>query len=86
MANTRRTRAYRGSSKRTSGSSSLMDTVKSTLTGMTGSRGRGSRGRGSRGGGGGGLASQASGFIGGLLSGGNGNGNTNRSRRGRRRR
>jgi hypothetical protein len=60
-----------------------METVKTTLTQVSGNRGRGSRGRGSRGGGGG-LASQASGFIGGLLSGG-GNGNRSRSR-GRRRR
>jgi hypothetical protein len=59
-----------------------MDTVKSTLTQVTGNHGRGSRGRGSRGGGGG-LASQASGFIGGLLSGGNDN---KRRSRGRRRR
>jgi hypothetical protein len=58
-----------------------MDTVKSTLTQVTGNRGRGSRGRSSRGGGGG-LASQASGFIGGLLS---GDSNNKRSR-GRRRR
>ena len=58
-----------------------MDTVKSTLTQVTGNRGGGSRGRSSRGGGGG-LASQASGFIGGFLSGGD---NRNRSR-GRRRR
>ena len=60
-----------------------MDTVKSTLTGMSGNRGRGSRGRTSRGGGGG-LASQASGFIGGLLSG--GDNNTRNRGRGRRRR
>jgi hypothetical protein len=61
-----------------------MDTVKTTLTQVTGNRGRSSRGRSSRGGGGGGgLASQASGFIGGFLSG----GSDNRSRsRGRRRR
>jgi hypothetical protein len=57
-----------------------MDTVKSTLTQVTGNRGRGSRGRGSRGGGGG-LASQASGFIGGLLSGGNDNKSRSRGRR-----
>jgi hypothetical protein len=82
MANTRRTRAYRGPSKRTSGSSSLMDTVKNTLTGGAGSRGRSSRGRTSRGGGGG-LASQASGFIGGLLSGGSDNRSRSRGRRSR---
>jgi hypothetical protein len=41
-----------------------LDTVRSTLTQFTGNRNRGSRGRG-------GLAAQASGFIGGLLSGGN---------------
>jgi hypothetical protein len=62
----------------------FFNSVRGTLGQFTGKRGRGSRGRNSRGGGG--LASQASGFIGGLLSGGNGNGNTNRSRRGRRRR
>ena len=80
MANTRRTRAYRGGSKRTSGSGALVDTVRSTISQLTGNRGRGSRGRNSRRGGG--LPSQASGFIGGLLSGGS---NNNRSR-GRRRR
>ncbi len=79
MANTSRTRSPRGGNKRTSGSGALMDTVKNTLTGITGNRGRGSRGRNSRGGGG--LASQASGFIGGLLSGGNGNNNRGRGRR-----
>ena len=84
MANTRtrnrRTRAYRGGSGRASGSGALMDTVKSTLTQLTGSRGRGSRG-------GGNLASQASGFIGGLLSGGSSGrgGNRSRGRAGRRR-
>jgi hypothetical protein len=57
-----------------------MDTVKSTLTQVTGNRGRGSRGRSSRGGGGG-LASQASGFIGGFLSGGSDNRNRSRGRR-----
>jgi hypothetical protein len=46
----------------------LLNTVRGTLGQLTGNRGRGSRGRKSRGGGG--LASQASGFIGGLLSGG----------------
>jgi hypothetical protein len=57
-----------------------MDTVKTTLTQVTGNRGRGSRGRSSRGGGGG-LASQASGFIGGFLSGGSDNRNRSRGRR-----
>jgi hypothetical protein len=57
-----------------------MDTVKSTLTQVTGNRGRGSRGRSSRGGAGG-LASQASGFIGGFLSGGSDNRNRSRGRR-----
>ena len=57
-----------------------MDKVKSTLTQVTGNRGRGSRRRGSRAGGGG-LASQASGFIGGLVSGGNGNKSRSRGRR-----
>lgn len=75
MANTRRTRAYRGGSRRTSGSGALMDTVKNTITGFTRNRGRG--GRRSTGGG---LASQASGFIGGLLSGG-GQSGRNRARR-----
>jgi hypothetical protein len=42
---------------------SLLDNVRGTLGQFTGNRGRTSRGRG-------GLASQASGFIGGLLSGG----------------
>jgi hypothetical protein len=80
MANTRRTRAYRGGSRRTSGSGALLDTVKSTITQFSGNRGRG-RGRRS---GGGNLASQATGFIGGLLSGdGNRSGNRNRGRRGR---
>jgi hypothetical protein len=79
MANTRRTRAYRGGSKRTSGSGALIDTVRNTLTNFGGNRGRSSRGRG-------GLASQASGFIGGLLSGGDsGDRSSNRSR-GRRNR
>ena len=82
MANTRRTRAYRGGSKRTSGPGALVDTVRGTITKFTGSRGRNSRGRNSRGGGG--LTSQASGFIGGLLSG--GNDNTRSRSRGRRRR
>ena len=77
MANTRRTRSYRGGSRRTSGSGALLDTVKSTITQFTAGRGRGARR-----GGGGNLASQASGFIGGLLSGdGNRSGNRNRGRR-----
>ena len=76
MANTRRTRAYRGGSRRTSGSGALLDTVKNTITGFTGNRGRGGRPRS----GSGNLAAQASGFIGGLLG-----GSDNRSR-GRRRR
>jgi len=83
MANPRRTRAYRGGSKRASGSGALVDTVRSTITRFSGNRGRSSRG------GGGGLASQASGFIGGLLSGGSGTKNSgrssSRSRGGRRR-
>jgi hypothetical protein len=59
-----------------------VDTVRNTISQLSGNGGsRGSRGRNSRGGGGG-LASQASGFIGGLLSGGN---DKSRSR-GRRRR
>ena len=81
MANTRRTRSYRGSSRRTSGSGALLDTVKNTITQFAGSRGRGGRRTG--GGGGGNLASQASGFIGGLLSGG---GQSTRGRGGGRRR
>jgi hypothetical protein len=83
MANPRRTRAYRGGSKRTSGSGALIDTVRSTIGQLSG----GNRGRKGSRGGSGGLASQASGFIGGLLSGGgstSGRG-TNRNR-GRRRR
>jgi hypothetical protein len=56
---------------------SLMNNVRSAFGQFGGSR----RGR-SRGGAGGGLASQASGFIGGLLSG----GDTKRRSRGRRRR
>jgi hypothetical protein len=80
----RRTRAYRGGSGRTSGSGALMDTVRNTITQFTGNRGGGGRGRASRGsrGGAGGLASQATGFIGGLLSGGDAAGRS----RGRRRR
>ena len=46
----------------------FFNSVRGTLGQFTGKRGRGSRGRNSRGGGG--LVSQASGFIGGLLSGG----------------
>ena len=83
MANTRRTRAYRGGSKRTSGSGALIDTVRSTIGQLSG----GNRGRkGSRSGGG--LASQASGFVGGLLSGGGGSagGRSSNRNRGRRRR
>lgn len=57
-----------------------MNTVKSTLTQVTGNRGRGSRGRESRGGGSG-FASQASGFIGGLLSGGDDKKSRSRGRR-----
>jgi hypothetical protein len=63
MANTRRTRAYRGGSRRTSGSGALLDTVRNTITQFTGNRGRSGR----RSSGSGNLASQASGFIGGLL-------------------
>jgi hypothetical protein len=81
MANTRRTRAYRGGSRRTSGSGALLDTVKSTITQFSGNRGRGGR----RSSGGGRLASQASGFIGGLLSGG-GSDRGGRGRSGGRRR
>jgi hypothetical protein len=79
MANRKRTRAYRGQSKRTNGSGALLDTVRSTITRFTGNSGeRSSRGA-SRGGG---LSSQATGFIGGLLSGGGASGRS----RGRRRR
>jgi hypothetical protein len=53
---------------------SLLDNVRSTLTGNRGSRGRNSRG-------GGGLAAQASGFIGGLLSSDDGKNNRSRGRR-----
>jgi len=82
MANTRRTRSYRSGSGRTSGSGALIDTVRNTITGIGRTRGRGgSRGRGGTRGGGN-LVSQASGFVSGLLSG----GNAGRSRRGRRRR
>jgi hypothetical protein len=83
MANTRRTRSYRGGSRRTSGSGALFDTVKSTITQFSGNRGR----SGPRSSGGGGLASQASGFIGGFLSGGgNDRGGRGRARSGGRRR
>jgi hypothetical protein len=58
----------------------MMDTVRSTLGQLTRKRGSRSHGRGSRGGAG--LASQASGFIDGLLSG----GDRRRRGRGRRRR
>jgi hypothetical protein len=82
MANTKRTRSYRSGSRRTAGSGALIDTVRNTITGIAGNRGRGgSRGRGGTRGGGN-LVSQASGFVSGLLSG----GNDARSRRGRRRR
>jgi len=56
----------------------MLNTVRSTLGQLTRNRGSGSHARGSRGGGG--FASQASGFIDGLLSGGS------RRGRGRRRR
>jgi hypothetical protein len=59
-----------------------MDTVRGTITQFTGNRGR----RGRRSSAGGGLASQASGFIGGLLSGGSGSGRSSSRTRGRRRR
>ena len=65
MANTRRT-----------GSGALVDTVRSTITQITGNRGRKSRG-------GGGLGAQASGFISGLLS---GDDSRNSRGKGRRRR
>jgi hypothetical protein len=83
MASRRRTRAYRGQSRRTSGSGALLDTVRSTITQIAGRGGGAGRGRrGSRGGGN--LAAQASGFLGGLMS---GEGNRSRgSARGRRRR
>jgi hypothetical protein len=60
----------------------LFNTVRGSLGKLTGDRKRNTRGRGSRGGGG--LASQASGFIGGLLSGGDSKSSRGRSsRRGR---
>jgi hypothetical protein len=78
---TKRTRAYRGGSRRTSGSGALLDTVKNTFSQLTGNRARSSRG-------GSNLAAQASGFIGGLLSGGDSGrssrGNRNRGQRRRR--
>jgi hypothetical protein len=80
MANTKRTRSYRSGSRRTSGSGALIDTVRNTLTGVAGSRGRSSRG--SRGSGRSNLVSQAGGFVSGLLSG----GADSRKRGGRRRR
>jgi hypothetical protein len=70
----------------------MIDTVRSTIGQFTGNRGSGSRGRNSRGRGN--LASQATGFIGGFLSGGSGTRNSRtrgggrsrrRSRGGRRR-
>jgi hypothetical protein len=62
----------------------LLNTVRNTMSQRRGNRARSSRARNSRGGGG--LASQASGFIGGLLSGGD-NKTRNRGRgRARRRR
>jgi hypothetical protein len=63
MANSKRTRAYRGGSRRTSGSGALVDTVRSTIGQLTGKRGRSS----SRGGG---VGSQATGFLRGLMEGG----------------
>ena len=54
MATSRRTRSYRGGSKRTSGSGALLDTVRDTIGRFSGNRGGSSRG-------GGGLATQASG-------------------------
>ena len=54
---------------------SLVNNVRSAFGQFTGSR------RGRSRGGGGGLASQASGFIGGLLSGGNDNKSRSRGRR-----
>jgi hypothetical protein len=54
----------------------LFNTVRGTLGQLTGKGGRGSRGRNTRGGG---LASQATDFIGGFLSGGEGKGSRGRS-------
>ena len=56
----------------------LFNTVRGTLGQLGGKGGRGARGRNARGGG---LASQASGFIGGFLSGGSDNRNRSRGRR-----
>jgi hypothetical protein len=62
----------------------MLDTVRSTIGQFTGNRRSGARGSGSRGRGG--LASQASGFIGGLLSGGDSrSGRASRTRRARSR-
>jgi hypothetical protein len=81
MATPRRTRSYRGGSNRRSGPGALLDTVRSTIGQFTGNRRRSSRG-------GNNLAAQASGFIGGLLSGGDSRrssrGNRNRGQRRRR--
>jgi hypothetical protein len=69
---------------------SMLNTVRSSLGQLTGNRGRGSRGRTSRGRNArdrDGLASQASGFISGFLSGGGSRDTRGRSRsRGRRER
>jgi hypothetical protein len=63
----------------------MLNTVRSSLGQLGGNRSRGSRGRNSRERGG--LASQASGFISGLLSGGSSKNTRGRSRSsGRRRR
>jgi hypothetical protein len=75
---TRRTRAYRDGSRRTAGSGALLDTVRNTFGQLTGKRRGSARG--------GGLASQASGFIGGLLSGGDNRRGSGRAGRARRRR
>lgn len=56
----------------------MLNTVRSTIGQLTGNRGSGSRRSGSRGRGG--LASQASGFIGGLLSGGSSKNSRTRGR------
>jgi hypothetical protein len=61
---------------------SLLNTVRDTISQRRGNDARRSRGRNSRGGGSS-LASQATGFIGGLLS---GDGGKNSRSRGRRRR
>jgi hypothetical protein len=82
MASPRRTRSYRGGSNRRSGPGALIDTVRSTIGQFTGNRRRSARS------GGGNLAAQASGFIGGLLSGGDSGRRPRgtRTRGGRRRR